>query len=128
VSTAMNTEGAETAAEARLIEARDKDVPWKLWGPYLSRMPELRDAVHATGPGHFGVAERGMIGATISFTPGPSWLAGGRQCSVAREKGARPQHGVCDAPGGNTGKRRGRHWENAGEVLGSWVDPDQCSP
>ena len=27
----------------------------------LRRMPELRDAIHATGPGHFGVAERGMI-------------------------------------------------------------------
>jgi hypothetical protein len=72
VSAAMNTEGAETAAEARLIEARDKDVPWKLWGPYLSRMPELRDAVHATGPGHFRVAERGMIGATISYSTNSS--------------------------------------------------------
>jgi hypothetical protein len=28
----------------------------------LRRMPELRDAIHATGPGHFGVAERGIIG------------------------------------------------------------------
>jgi len=27
----------------------------------MGRMPEIRDAVHATGPGHFGVAERGMI-------------------------------------------------------------------
>ena len=36
MSTAMNTEWTETAEEARLIEARDKDVPWKLWGPYLS--------------------------------------------------------------------------------------------
>jgi hypothetical protein len=72
VSAAMNTEWAETAEEARLIEARDKDVPWKLWDPYLSRMPELRDAVHATGPGHFGVAERGMIGATISYSTNSS--------------------------------------------------------
>jgi hypothetical protein len=57
----MNTEWAETAEGARLIEARDKHLPWKLWGPYLSHMPELRDAVRATGPGHFGFAERGMI-------------------------------------------------------------------
>jgi len=27
----------------------------------LRRMPELRESIHATGPGHFGVAERGMI-------------------------------------------------------------------
>jgi len=27
----------------------------------LRRMPELSDSVHATGPGHYGVAERGMI-------------------------------------------------------------------
>jgi Glycosyl hydrolase family 63 C-terminal domain len=27
----------------------------------LRRMPELRGAIHATGPGQFGVAERGMI-------------------------------------------------------------------
>ena len=27
----------------------------------LRRMPELRTAIHATGPGHFGVAERGII-------------------------------------------------------------------
>ncbi|MDB5836713.1 MAG: hypothetical protein JWR14_6543, partial [Caballeronia sp.] len=27
----------------------------------LRRMPELRESMHATGPGHFGVAERGMI-------------------------------------------------------------------
>ena len=27
----------------------------------LRRMPELRDAIHATGPGQFGVNERGMI-------------------------------------------------------------------
>jgi hypothetical protein len=26
----------------------------------LRRMPELRESVHATGPGHFGVAERGI--------------------------------------------------------------------
>jgi hypothetical protein len=25
------------------------------------RMPELRESIHATGPGHFGVAERGMM-------------------------------------------------------------------
>ena len=25
-------------------------------------MPELRESIHATGPGHFGVAERGIIG------------------------------------------------------------------
>ena len=24
-------------------------------------MPELRESIHATGPGHFGVAERGII-------------------------------------------------------------------
>ena len=24
-------------------------------------MPELRDSIHATGPGHFGVAERGIL-------------------------------------------------------------------
>jgi hypothetical protein len=28
----------------------------------LRRMPELRESIHATGPGHFGVAERGIIG------------------------------------------------------------------
>ena len=27
------------------------------------RMPELRESIHATGPGHFGVAERGIIGS-----------------------------------------------------------------
>jgi hypothetical protein len=27
----------------------------------LRRMPELRDSMHPTGPGHFGVAERGII-------------------------------------------------------------------
>ncbi len=25
-------------------------------------MPELRESIHATGPGHLGVAERGIIG------------------------------------------------------------------
>jgi hypothetical protein len=28
----------------------------------MKRMPELREAIHATGPGEFGVAERGIIG------------------------------------------------------------------
>ena len=28
----------------------------------LRRMPELRESIHATGPGHFGVAERGIMG------------------------------------------------------------------
>jgi hypothetical protein len=28
----------------------------------LRRMPELRQSIHTTGPGHFGVAERGLIG------------------------------------------------------------------
>jgi hypothetical protein len=28
----------------------------------LKRMPELRESIHATGPGHLGVAERGIIG------------------------------------------------------------------
>jgi hypothetical protein len=27
----------------------------------LNRMPELRETIHPTGPGHFGVAERGVI-------------------------------------------------------------------
>jgi hypothetical protein len=27
----------------------------------LRRMPELRDSIHATGPGHFGCGERGMV-------------------------------------------------------------------
>jgi hypothetical protein len=27
----------------------------------LRRMPELRDSIHPTGPGHFGVADRGII-------------------------------------------------------------------
>lgn len=27
----------------------------------LSQMPELRASIHATGPGHFGVAERGIV-------------------------------------------------------------------
>ena len=28
----------------------------------LKRMPELRESIHATGPGHLGVAERGIFG------------------------------------------------------------------
>jgi hypothetical protein len=28
----------------------------------MKRMPELRESIHATGPGHLGVAERGIIG------------------------------------------------------------------
>jgi Glycosyl hydrolase family 63 C-terminal domain len=28
----------------------------------LERMPELRESIHETGPGHLGVAERGMMG------------------------------------------------------------------
>ncbi len=28
----------------------------------MRRMPELRESIHATGPGHFGVAERGILG------------------------------------------------------------------
>jgi hypothetical protein len=28
----------------------------------LERMPELRESIHETGPGHFGVAERGIMG------------------------------------------------------------------
>jgi hypothetical protein len=28
----------------------------------LARMPELRESIHATGPGHLGVAERGIMG------------------------------------------------------------------
>jgi hypothetical protein len=28
----------------------------------MRRMPELRESIHATGPGHFGVAETGIIG------------------------------------------------------------------
>jgi hypothetical protein len=28
----------------------------------LRRMPELRDSIHPTGPGHLGVAERGLLG------------------------------------------------------------------
>jgi len=27
----------------------------------LRRMPELRESIHPTGPGHFGVAERGIV-------------------------------------------------------------------
>ena len=27
----------------------------------MARMPELRESIHTTGPGHFGVAERGII-------------------------------------------------------------------
>ena len=27
----------------------------------LRRMPELRASIHATGPGHYGVAERGIL-------------------------------------------------------------------
>jgi hypothetical protein len=29
---------------------------------HYRRMPELRESIHATGPGHLGVAERGIIG------------------------------------------------------------------
>ena len=28
----------------------------------LRRMPELRESIHETGPGHFGIAERGIMG------------------------------------------------------------------
>ena len=28
----------------------------------LQQMPELREGLHPTGPGHYGVAERGIIG------------------------------------------------------------------
>src|SRR5580698_10332703 len=27
----------------------------------LERMPALRDSIHVTGPGHFGVADRGLV-------------------------------------------------------------------
>ena len=33
---APSTAAAKTAEELRLDEAREKRVPWKLWGPYLS--------------------------------------------------------------------------------------------
>jgi hypothetical protein len=32
----QNTESAMTAEESRLAEAREKGVPWRQWGPYLS--------------------------------------------------------------------------------------------
>jgi hypothetical protein len=32
------------------------------WFELLERMPELRESMHATGPGHFRVAERGIMG------------------------------------------------------------------
>ena len=28
----------------------------------IRRMPDLLESIHATGPGHFGVAERGLMG------------------------------------------------------------------
>ena len=31
------------------------------WYERYRRMPELRESIHATGPGHFGVAERGIL-------------------------------------------------------------------
>ena len=30
------TTGPGTAEQQRLAEARDKDIPWRKWGPYLS--------------------------------------------------------------------------------------------
>jgi hypothetical protein len=47
-----------------VIEKRQRDlVPRAMAGfrRRLSRMPELMASMHPTGPGHFGVAERGMI-------------------------------------------------------------------
>jgi hypothetical protein len=44
---------AQRAAAPRLVQ--------QLW-ERVKRMPELRDAIHATGPGQLGVAERGIIG------------------------------------------------------------------
>ena len=41
-------EPEKTAEEARLDEAREKGVPWKLWGPYLSG-DRLIDIEHRPG-------------------------------------------------------------------------------
>jgi hypothetical protein len=46
-------EKAQRMAAPRLIR--------QLWDR-VTRMPELRESIHATGPGHLGIAERGIIG------------------------------------------------------------------
>ncbi len=35
----------------------------------MRRVPELKETIHPTGPGHFGVAERGIISLV-----NPEWL------------------------------------------------------
>jgi hypothetical protein len=47
-----------------LIEKRQRELaPGAMTGIFrrLSRMPELMKTIHPTGPGHFGVAERGVL-------------------------------------------------------------------
>jgi Glycosyl hydrolase family 63 C-terminal domain len=50
---------------ATVVEKRQREQAPKLvrqvWDR-LQRMPELLESIHATGPGHFGVAERGIVG------------------------------------------------------------------
>jgi hypothetical protein len=49
---------------ATVVEKRQREQAPKLvqamWAR-VHRMPELLDSIHATGPGHFGIAERGII-------------------------------------------------------------------
>ena len=50
---------------ATVTERTQREKMPKLVAQYqarLQQMPELRESIHATGPGHFGVAERGIIG------------------------------------------------------------------
>jgi hypothetical protein len=50
---------ATTAVEKRQREQAPKLVK-TMWAR-LQRMPELLESIHATGPGHLGIAERGII-------------------------------------------------------------------
>ena len=50
---------AATVVEKRQRERAPRLV--KVMWDRLQRMPELLNSIHATGPGHFGVAERGII-------------------------------------------------------------------
>jgi hypothetical protein len=51
---------ATTAIEKRQREQTPRLVEQML--DRVSRMPELLESIHATGPGHFGFAERGLLG------------------------------------------------------------------
>ena len=50
---------------ATVVEKWQRDQAPRLFAGLYERwrrMPELRESIHATGPGHFGVAQRGLLG------------------------------------------------------------------